>query len=76
VALVDDDHVEEVGGEPVVVDDGGRLAESRGADVGRALLELLVEGLLALEDAVEALDRGDDDLVDGSILLWVRLTTL
>ena len=49
-----------------VVDDRHRLLDQRGCRLEqRAFLVLLVEVLVALEDGIEPLDRGDADLGGG-----------
>lgn len=65
VALVHHHDVEELGRDARVVGHGRRLPDQGAAAPRerRPFLQLGVELGLALEDAVEALDRGDDDLV-------------
>ena len=65
VGLVHHDHVEELGRDRLRVDDRRRLADQRRARPRkrRALLQLAIELRVALEDAVEPLNGGDDDPV-------------
>ena len=66
MALIDDQHVKEFGGEYIVVRyRDGRLTERSGAFEAGTLLIFVRQFGLASEHRIHALDRRDDDPIDG-----------